>query len=209
MSKTSIALLLMFFIAFATLITLNTMYASIPVLPSFPKIFPTEAVVSENTLSISPNPLIVQPGKTTAIQVLVDTKGIKPSLIQMELSYDPSALSHVSIVPGTFYQNPDVRLNMINGRNGRISYALAPSKGQEDQTASNIVATLRITPRLTAVTRETSISFMPKTVVQTDDSQNALKAALGTKILLRSSDIPTASPSAILPETPNLLPTAF
>jgi hypothetical protein len=196
MSKTSIALLIMFFIALITLIMLNTIYSSNPVLTSIPKIFPTEAIVSENVLSINPNPLTASAGKPATIQVMIDSKGTKPNLIQIELAYDPSVLSAVTIIPGTFFQNPEVRLNKINERNGRISYAIAPGALQDKQNTSNIVATIAVTPRTTARKRETTLYFLPKTVVRTEHEENTLKVAYGTKINVTSLFAPVATPTA-------------
>ncbi len=209
MSKTSVALIVLFFISLTTLLILNAKYSSNPVLPSFPKMFPTQTVISESTLSLSPTILNVQPGKRTSLQIIIENSGQKPSLIQMELAYDPSVISNVSFIPGSFYQNPDVLLTTVNARNGRISYAIAPSKGQEDTTGSNVVTTLMFTPRLT--TRQTTISFMPKTLVQTEETKNTLKTTFGATIKLQSGFEPVpASPSAIIqPEVPYQLPTAF
>lgn len=186
----------MFFAAVVTLIILNTTATTNPVLQSFPKIFPTKTIVSQNTLTLSPNPRYAQPGKSTSVQVMIDSQGSKPSLIQLELSYDPTVFSNVRIVPGTFFQNPDVLLNDVNTRNGRISYAISPSKGQADKSASNIVATLHITPRLSIAKRETTLSFMPKTIVQTEESKTTLKGAYGTKLLFTYGSAPIASPAA-------------
>ena len=196
MSKTSIFLLVIFILSLIALLSINTMYSSNPVLKSFPAIFPTQAVVpSENTLALTPSELTAPPGKSTSVQVIIDSKGEQPSLIQMELAYDPGAISAVKVTPGTFFSQPQVLLNNVNARNGRVSYAIAPSPNQHEPTNSNIAATIIITPRAGALQRVTTLYFLPKTVVRTKNSENTLKIAYGTKITVGAIAAP-ASPAA-------------
>jgi hypothetical protein len=114
----------------------------------------------------------------------------------MELAYDPGTFSSVKIAPGSFFQNAEVLLNKVNERNGRISYAIAPSKGQDNLTGSNVVATIQVTPQLNPFKRETTLYFLPKTVVRTQDSPNTLKIAYGTSISITARGTQFASPSA-------------
>ncbi len=194
MSRTSFALLFLFVVAVGILLSLNTIYST-TVQQSLPKVFPTQTVVSENTLSLTPNPSSVLAGQSTSIQVVVDSQGPKPSLLQLEMSYDPAVIKTVSIVPGTFFQNPQVLLNKVNTHNGRISYAVASGLKSESADSSKVAATITITPYNTALKRETLLEFLPKTVVRTNDSANTLKIAYGTKISVLPGFSPLASPS--------------
>jgi hypothetical protein len=197
MSKTSLFLLVIFTLTIIALLSLNSQYSSNPVLKSLPGIFPTQEVVqSENSLTLTPPAFSVHAGKSSTIQVVIDSKGEKPSLIQMELAYDPTILGTVKLAPGTFFSDPQVLLNNVNSRNGRISYAIAPSSDQDAATDSNIVATITITPSINAYARVTSLYFLPKTLVRTKSTANTLKIAYGTKITVSSGFSPLASPSA-------------
>lgn len=199
MSKTSIALLLIFLAILGVLITLNVMNTTQHNLKALPKLFPTKTVVSENTLSISPNVLNVSGGKASTFQILIDSKGEKPTLIQMELAYDPSAISSVTITPGDFYQNPNILLKKVNKNNGRISYAISPLAGSEDQTGSQVVATVKIIPSQTATRRESELTFLPKTIIQTEKSQSTLKNAYGAKIRIVSGIEPATPSAGVIP----------
>lgn len=193
MSKLSIALLLIFIGTCSVLLVLNIQYASNPVINSIPAIFPTKSVTSENTLTLSPDSVIASAGKPTPIQVIIDSQGEIPNLIQLELAYDPAVLGTVTITPGTFFLNPQVTLNNINERNGRISYALTAGSAQKKD--STTVATIMVTPRINAVKRETTLYFLPKTVIRTKSAENTLKVAYGTKITLSESPSILISPS--------------
>lgn len=196
MSKTSIFLISIFLITLIALLSLNTMYSSNPVLKSFPAIFPTKPVVpSENTLTLTPAELTAPAGKTSYVQVEIDSKGEPPSVIQLELAYDPNVLSSVKLTPGTYFSNPQVLLSNVNAKNGRISYAISPLPDQPTPTTSNIVATIAIVPRINSYSRQTSLYFLPKTIVKTKTSANTLKIAYGTKITLGKGSVPVASPS--------------
>jgi hypothetical protein len=183
MSKTSIFLIIIFLLTLITLLTVNTLYSPQPVLNSLPAIFPTKSVVaSENSLSLNPSVLVASAGKPATILVVIDSKGELPSVIQMELAYDPNVLAAVTLTPGTFFSTPQVLLNNINAKNGRISYAIAPSADQTTATGSNIVATIQVIPRLNAYKQATTLNFLPKTIVKTKTSQNTVILTNGTTI---------------------------
>jgi hypothetical protein len=185
MSKTSVFLIIIFSLTLIALLTVNTLYSSKPVLKSIPAMFPTQPVTeSENTLSITPSILTVNAGKTTTVQVILDSKGELPTVVQMELAYDPYEFASVAIIPGTFFSSPQVLLNNINANNGRISYAIAPSLDQTTPTVSTLLATITIKPRINAYKRNTTLSFLPKTIIKTKTSQNTLKNAYGAKITI-------------------------
>lgn len=168
-------------------------------LQSLPKLFPTKTVISENSLSISPNVLNVTAGQPSTFQIVIDSNGEKPTLIQMEIGYNPAAISSVTITPGNFYQNPHVLLNKVNKNNGRISYAISPLSGSEDQTGSQVVATLKIIPSKTATKRESELTFLPKTIIQTENSQSTLKNAYGAKIRIVSGLEPATPSAGVMP----------
>lgn len=197
MSKTSFALLILFLITVGILLSLSTIYSP-TVLNSLPKVFPTQAIVSESTLSLTPNPLSILAGQNTSVQVIIDSQGPKPSLLQLEMAYDPAVIKKVTIVPGTFFQNPQVLLNTVNARNGRVSYALASGLESTSENNSKIAAIITITPYNTAIRKETLLEFLPKTVIRTSDSANTLKVAYGTKITVLPGFSPLASPSGII-----------
>src|SRR5438045_1071840 len=99
---------------------------------------PTSTPISIITLSFSQPNMIVSQGQTNTIDVVINSEGNStitiPKLIQLEIGYDPTALSDVTIQPGDFATNPTVLLNLIDQQTGRISYALETSTQKEQNT---------------------------------------------------------------------------
>ena len=110
--------------------------------------------------------------------------GYKPKIIQMEISYDPTALNDVAIEPGDFFTDPSVALDIIDIKTGRISYALQTSK--ENQKTTGVVARLSFTPNPTFSGIQTSLSFLGKTMIRGIANKNILTATYGTKLIFAS-----------------------
>ena|ERR1035437_2090897 len=79
----------------------------------------------QTTLVISSEPIQdkVNPLKYT-VDVAIDSGQDNVTAVQLELSYNPKALTNVDIAPGTFFNNPNILLKKIDPVNGRITYAL-------------------------------------------------------------------------------------
>src|SRR5437870_2694240 len=106
MSKWLILLLVILFLFLGTFFALNYFFANNLSFQSLPFIGATPTPVAASTLSMSPNSVNAVPGTPTVINVLLQTKNISPSLVQLELAYDPAFIANIQISPGTFFANP-------------------------------------------------------------------------------------------------------
>lgn len=162
MSKKLIFVLLILFLSISTLIYVkinlsqSTSSLPAPVIKSVPK------PLNETFLSFLPNPIIVGPGQNSSVDIILDTS-LNPTLTQIELAYDPRLLYNVSISPGNYFLNPEIILEKIDIKNGRISYGL---KGDVINKTESTIATVNFATINYGIQRETNISFLPKTLVR-------------------------------------------
>jgi hypothetical protein len=171
---------------------------------------------SYSLLNFSPAKLMVTPGVRSSINVTIGSDGEYPTSIQLELSYNPSALADMEIQPGKFLPNPQILLNQINPATGRISYALTLPTGQKPINKSGTVAILSFTPLTNLPTK---ISFLPKTTVHAFNQPSILKDMWDAEILVSpppdiTSQLPPANNSgdqssslpAQVPPSPKMTP---
>ncbi len=143
--------------------------------------------VVSNTLSITSTNQTITPGQTNTLRVIIDSQDAfsdtRQQIIQIELSYDPKALTNVTMSPGDFFQQSTVTLNIIDPNTGRISYAL---EGTDEpmQHTTGIVAIITFTPNPAFSGKETDVTFLPKTTIRTTGSENRLTTTYGTKLFL-------------------------
>lgn len=124
--------------------------------------------------------------------VVINTRGNKATAVQLELSYNPEALTNVEIVPGTFFATAEELIKKIDTENGRISYALGVGLGQKGVMGQGVIATLSFSKLQTVGI--TSIDFAPKSLVSAEGiAISVLKETLGTNFDLSTS---YSSPSA-------------
>jgi hypothetical protein len=169
-----------------------------------PQMTVTPTPPAYTTLELSPNPLTLPPSGLGSVQVLINTEQNTASGIQLELSYDPKALTNVKIVPGTFFKNPQLLplWNTIDTKNGRISHAQVLLPSQDGSQGKGIVATITFNRLPGTTLSKTSIEFLPKTAVQQAGiNPSVLKTSVGTTILLGSST-PAAQQPVVLSPTP-------
>lgn len=148
---------------------------------------------SSLTLSLLPNTLNTQPNQFNTIDVVLDTQGVPPSLVQLEIAYDSRVITNIAIQPGNLVPNPEVVLNAINYQTGRISYAVQIPP-QKLQATKGSIAILTFSVRSDTPFRETTIYFLPKTIVLTKEKMNGLEAAYGTTIQITSGSAITGYP---------------
>lgn len=151
------------------------------------------------TLSSSPTATLADPS-IYILDTTISTQDNKVTAVQLELSYDPKAITNVDILPGTFLNDPVVLLKNIDEKNGRISYAIAIKMGGEAVSGSGSVAQVQFSPVKGSNLTTTSINFLPKTKVSAEgQTKSVLKSALGTIInLVELSSTDTSSPSSTI-----------
>src|ERR1035437_2835774 len=103
MSKSTIILLIIFFLVIGIFFVFKKTYVIKPTLPSNPLLQTTPTPESESNLTLVPGSLIINNGSQSAVEVVLDQKGYPSTLIQLEIVYDPNILTNFRIVPGNFY----------------------------------------------------------------------------------------------------------
>ena len=115
----------------------------------------------------------------------------KVTAVQLELQYDSKVLSNVSVVPGSFFNNPNILLNQIDAKTGRISYAFGVGLEEKGLAGQGIVATLTFETNA-GITQQTRISFLPKTLVTAENiNQSVLKQTNDSVLII--GETPTKS----------------
>ena len=119
-----------------------------------------------------------------SIPVIISSKNNKITAVQLELSYDPNMLTEISLMPGEFFPKPVSLLNQIDEKNGRISYAIGTSPTESGIQGEGVVAILTFQAK-SPLRAETSISFLPKTLVTAEcTNQTVLKSSLPVQIVI-------------------------
>lgn len=143
------------------------------------------------SIILSPNPLAVQ-GTSGSVEVVVDTEENSLTAVQLEMSYDPSYLTNVSVVPGDFFPDPISLLDSVDTQNGRITYALGITPAQTPVQGQGVVATVNFNV-IPGAAGETQIELLPKTIVTQEGVQaSVLKNTTGTTLVLNPQVAPPA-----------------
>ena len=159
----------------------------------------TTPVYANTTITLSSTPELVSTTSSYTLNADVSTNGNKLMGVQLELTYDPKAITNVDILPGTFFSNPVVLLKKVDQTVGRITYAIALKPNQEPVSGNGTVAVIQFQPVKGSGLTTTSISFLPKSMANDfTQKSSVLKSALGTTIDLSSLN-PTGSTSATSP----------
>ncbi len=170
-----------------------------------PKLIPPTIIIKEpvaqtsllfGELSVAASSSAANP--TYSFPINIETKKNKVTAVQLELQYDPLVLADVSVVPGAFFKNPNVLLNQIDAKTGRISYAFGVGLTDAGIAGKGTAAIISFEVK-PGIEQKTGILFLPKTKVTAENiSQSVLKAtnnALFTVGIIPSV-APTSFPSA-------------
>lgn len=160
---------------------------------------PTPTPVEQSTLTLSPNPATLTSGNSGTIDVIIDTAVNEVKGVELEMAYDPEALSAITITPAEFFPAPVILKKNIDRKTGRITFALGLRPSQVPVTGIGKVATIRFT-KATGATGTTEIEILPNSLVAAKGVYNSvLKSATGATIDLTSSPVTApvikASPS--------------
>ncbi len=165
MSKKTIALIIILL-----LITVGLLYLAlapktqnVSLAPPAPTTVPSPTPVAQTVLSFSPNSLIVA-SQSGSLDLTIDTGENSVTAVQVELAFDPGALSDIAITDGTFFKQASSLLKNIDAKNGKISYILAIPPEGLPQKGKGSVATISFTTKLVSG-RKTEVTFLPKTLV--------------------------------------------
>lgn len=145
-------------------------------------------VVGNTVLSMTPNPVVTaMSGSSSATaDVLIKTNGDLVTAVQLEIAYDPKALTNMKIIPGNFFSTPNVLpVGGVNASTGRITFMLVPSNIREAKNGEGTVATLSFTPNRSAGISQTPITILDKSLVSARGITNSvLKSFSGTVVTI-------------------------
>lgn len=167
-----------------------------------PAASPSPTPPAYTTLELSPNPVTVLPNGTGSVEVIMNTNENTATGTQIELSYDPKAITNVVVTPGTFFQDPLIipQWNKVDTQAGRISHAQVLQPSAAGIKGQGVIATIRFTKVPNSGLSQTQIQFMPKTAVtQSGINPSVLKSSTGATIYL-GTPVNQAPPSN--PTTP-------
>src|SRR5579872_6967586 len=145
MSKKTLLLIIFLFLVTCGLLyvaLVTTPYQQKPQVVSGPT--PTPISVNAHTiLSIAPA-AASESSKLTqyTLAVNINTGDNLVNSVQLELAYDPTALTNVTLTPGDFFTQPTALVNNIDTADGRISYALTEQIDLPGKKGTGTVALL-------------------------------------------------------------------
>ena len=180
MSKRTLFLIFALFVITFALIIIALYSPSVPKpLVTIPPIIRKEPAAQTQLLFGSLSMTNASPSsKTTySLPITISTGNNKVTAVQLELQYDPEILAQVAVVPSAFFPNPVTLLNQIDTKTGRISYAFGVGPTATGITGNGMLAKLTFQAKaLSDVAKQTSITFLPKTLVTAEGSlQSVLK----------------------------------
>lgn len=152
---------------------------------------PTAAIspLAQSTLVLTPNPVYLDANGTGIIHVDIETNANEVTAIQLELQYDPKAITNVRIKPSQFFASPVELMKRIDRKNGKITYMVGISPLQKPIKGRGTVAEISFKKVPSANFRETEFTFSrtanaESIVAATGVDLSVLKSTYGTKILL-------------------------
>jgi hypothetical protein len=178
-------LVLLGFCGFFAYIALNSKGKPVPIAQITPTPIPTP--VAQSILTLEPAPVGTQAAKpgVQTYDVKINSGTNTVNAVQLDLAYDPSVLTNVTIIPGTFFTNPSQLVNDLDTKNGRISYALGIQPKDKGIKGAGVVAEIMFQFQPTATVSSTTIKFLPKTLVAGQGvNPSVLKSATDATIVV-------------------------
>lgn len=135
-------------------------------------------------------------GLNYSVPINIITGSNSVTAVQLEMQYDPEVLTNVSVTPGVFFKNQEILLNQIDVKTGRITYAFGVGLKDQGVVGNAVIATLSFEVK-SATPRQTSILFLPKTLVTAEGiAQSVLKQATNRQFGVgEKTSIPDAPPA--------------
>lgn len=135
-----------------------------------------------------------------SIPINIETGKNKVTAVQLELQFDPKVLTNIAVVPGSFFTKPEVLLEQIDEKTGRITYAFGIGLTGQGVAGQGTVATLNFGTKAAlnaakvGTPQQTTILFLPKTLVTAEDTdQSVLKQTNNIQFIIGEK---TSTPSA-------------
>jgi hypothetical protein len=159
------------FLIFALFIITSVLLVMALYQPQAPKttqiVTPTKEPVAQTTLAFG-SPVVATSSSVTTLNyslpININTSKNKVTAVQLELQYDPAILTNVAVTPGSFFAKPQVLLNQIDVKTGRISYAFGIGINDQGVAGKGVAANLTFSAK-SKTPEKTAILFLPKTLV--------------------------------------------
>lgn len=149
----------------------------------------TKPSVTQSKLTITKPVEFQKNGKTYYISgVNIDAGSNQVNAVEVHLTYDPSKLSDVDIIPSSYFSDPQVLLKKIDTQNGTITYSLTISRDKKPRTGPGSVAFITFTTNPNFTVGTTDINFSPKTLVTAlGIGQSVLYKSSGTTLVINNN----------------------
>lgn len=148
---------------------------------------PTEATPAHSVLALTPNPVSVQAGQKGSVDVTLDASDNKVTAIQLEISYDPAAITNVQVTPGPLFLNQNVLINRGDVQKGTLTYAVGITPKSTPVVGTGVAATITFTAK-SGASAQSQLTLQPTSLVTAQGVRNSvLKSATGTTIIIGSS----------------------
>lgn len=159
---------------------------------------PSPTPFAQTVMTMSPAAISVASGATGTVSVNIDSGINAVTAVQLDMTYDPKALTNIKITAGPFFQNPFELLNIIDTKTGKISYALGLPPSAAAKKGNGTVATISFTPLLPAG-QTTQLTFTNKSLATAEGvSKSVLKSSSGATI--------TVTQATFVPQTNQTAP---
>lgn len=166
-----------------------------------PSVAPTIAVVKSTTISFAPALIDASGSTPVSVDILADTSTDEISGVQVELTYDPKAITNVKIaapLDASLFGSVGkyaVLFSEVDPALGRVSYAAAIKPNQKGISGAGKVATVTFQKATTALLPvQTFIRFVNKTMVtKSGVSESVLKQTTPLEITLQQSAVTKTS----------------
>ena len=164
MSRRTLFLIFALFLITAVLLVL-ALYQ-----PQAPKVAPVPVVkeaVAQTSLSFGTPTVATSSSFVTtnySMPINISTGKNKVTAVQLELQYDPLLLTNVKVTPDLFFPKPNILLNQVDVKTGRVSYAFGIGPTDQGVVGTSTVATLTFSVKAGTL-QKTAVVFLPKTLV--------------------------------------------
>lgn len=148
------------------------------------------------TLSLVPSPYTVPASSgAVSLDVAIDTGSSKVTGVQLELAYDPLALSDVVLTPGPFFENPSPLVNTVDTTKGRVTYTLVTPLGNAGKSGAGIVVKLQGRIK-TSNSNKTAIALLSASkVTAAGVSSSVLKSVNSADIIIQKPASVSVAPT--------------
>ena len=140
---------------------------------------------AQTVLTVSPDPITVTVRGAGTADVAIDSKSNNVTAVQLELKYDPTAITDVKLTTGDFLTQPIVLINRRDEKAGTVTYAIGINPSQKPRTGKGIVAHIAFSKVQATKAKSTSLSLLDTSIVTSSGIDGSvLKSVSGAKVIL-------------------------